>query len=107
MKVPHNLEATADNLIQGLDKQKPLEKDILVLLLHRLELGHAIAIVKHRNSLKDLPNRDLKTMLDNARIGKVSNPRDKVYAFISLAYPRYNTIPDYDSMLETVYMYTC
>jgi hypothetical protein len=54
-------------------------------------------VVDMRNSWKTRRPGNLKTLLHHARSCEMTDPRDRVYAFLGLADPGYAIVPDYTS----------
>jgi hypothetical protein len=50
---------------------------------------------------------DLKELLEHSRRCSVSDPRDRVFAFVGLADPGYYIVPDYTADLPAIFRQTC
>jgi hypothetical protein len=67
-----------------------LEDDLYILFGH-LEVSFTLVQRKYRWQEPG----DLKIWLECGRMCQTSDPRDRVYAFLGLAHPHYNIVPDY------------
>jgi len=50
---------------------------------------------------------NFRGMLQQARIARSSDPRDRIYALSGLIHPKYNIVPNYTETVASVYCSTC
>jgi hypothetical protein len=89
------------DMIRNASYRKPELKDKFLPLLYDLDMTNIFFLTKKKEMWNDGAREDIKALLEHSRNCKTSDPRDRIYAFIGLADPRYGIIPSYESMSTT------
>ncbi len=72
-------------------------------LIGALDVSHIMFMIERQKEWeKAASTKELLPLLRHSRSCKSSDPRDRVYAFLGLADPRYDIVPIYDPTINTI-----
>jgi hypothetical protein len=88
-------------------RESSYQKAVRDLIASGLNSDRANFMIKGREDWENMKERNLIGLLAQAQMCKVSDKRDRIFAFIGLANPNYGIVPDYTTSTQATFQMVC